>query len=281
MQLADDPTHRKKLNGFWDSDTVAVLLPQITNAMSKEQKHETSDAGVDKLAHEMAAQEPKDWRLPSTLKPRDYAEAWADEIMPLAREAHERLLFKQVHPEQQEFSVVATGLADEKPAADHVSYREWSSKVVRNELHKAGWRLADLLEKSVTSTSSISATTTAPTATPDNSPAPTPPPVSPPPTPPETLTAPSPASPATPYGTFPANYKEIIIAWMNTKALDTSHIDWQADPKPADLPSATGRGHDYGYLVIFNTRATNRSPAHTYGVLIRDGKIINASAFGK
>jgi hypothetical protein len=26
-------------------------------------------------------------------------------------------------------------------------YRTWTTNVVRDELHKAGWRLADLLEK--------------------------------------------------------------------------------------------------------------------------------------
>jgi hypothetical protein len=28
-----------------------------------------------------------------------------------------------------------------------MNYRRWATGVVRQELHKAGWRLADLLEK--------------------------------------------------------------------------------------------------------------------------------------
>jgi hypothetical protein len=43
--------------------------------------------------------------------------------------------------------VVAAAEAIEKPAGDHMLYRTWSPNVVRDELHKAGWRLADLLEK--------------------------------------------------------------------------------------------------------------------------------------
>jgi hypothetical protein len=43
--------------------------------------------------------------------------------------------------------MVAVGEAIEKPAADHMPYRTWATNVVRDELHKAGWRLADLLEK--------------------------------------------------------------------------------------------------------------------------------------
>jgi hypothetical protein len=42
---------------------------------------------------------------------------------------------------------VAKGEALEKPAADETRYRKWASMVAREELHKAGWRLADLLQK--------------------------------------------------------------------------------------------------------------------------------------
>jgi hypothetical protein len=43
--------------------------------------------------------------------------------------------------------VVATGEAIEKTAPDQTLYRTWATGVVRDELHKAGWRLADLLQK--------------------------------------------------------------------------------------------------------------------------------------
>jgi hypothetical protein len=46
-------------------------------------------------------------------------------------------------------SVVAAGIAEEKKSADGVSYYDWSGRVVRGELHKAGWRLADLLEQAL------------------------------------------------------------------------------------------------------------------------------------
>jgi hypothetical protein len=79
---------------------------------------------------------------------KDYGEAWANEILPLAREAHQRLQYKNIVANQMEDgSVVAVGIAEEKKSADGVSYYEWSGKVVRDQLHKAGWRLADLLEQ--------------------------------------------------------------------------------------------------------------------------------------
>jgi len=97
----------------------------------------------------MATHEPGNWRMPANLEIRKYAEAWADEILPVAREAHERLQFTNVHPLQEEDRVLAAGEAEEKPMPDHMAYRAWAANVVREELHKAGWRLADLLEKTL------------------------------------------------------------------------------------------------------------------------------------
>jgi len=95
----------------------------------------------------MATHEPRNWRMPPSNPIDNYAELWADEILPIAREAHERVQFTNVHPQQEEDGVVASGEADEKPRPDKMNYRVWATNIVRDELHKAGWRLADLLEK--------------------------------------------------------------------------------------------------------------------------------------
>jgi len=154
LRLNGDPlgghlSHSKSLHGFWDLDAVNALLPQLPETMPKPKRRALTDSAKKALAHEMATHEPKNWRMPANLDVKNYAEAWADEIMPIAREAHERLAFKNVKPLQQEDRIVATGEADENAAPDHVAYRDWSAKIVRNELHQAGWRLADLLEKSL------------------------------------------------------------------------------------------------------------------------------------
>jgi hypothetical protein len=39
------------------------------------------------------------------------------------------------------------GEAIEKPMSGQTLYRTWATGIVRDELHKAGWRLADLLQK--------------------------------------------------------------------------------------------------------------------------------------
>lgn len=144
LQLAGD---RKKLHSFWDNDAVTALLPAIADEKSKQERRAGNDAATTALVHQLATQEPKKWREPATMSPNEYPEAWANEILPVAREAHERLRFQNMRVTQQEEASFASGTATEKPTADKRSYRDWSSGIVRDELQKAGWRLADLLEK--------------------------------------------------------------------------------------------------------------------------------------
>lgn len=155
LRLANDPAfgrlpHTKKLHGFWDTDTVNALLPEVPDTMRKEERYALIDPAKEKLAHDMATQEPKDWRLPKGVELRRSAQVWADEILPVAREAHDRLAFKNMRELKQEDRVVAMGNAEEKPVKDAPGYKEWAAKVVREEIHKAGWRLADLLTQALT-----------------------------------------------------------------------------------------------------------------------------------
>jgi hypothetical protein len=286
IELSDDPPrgrgiHKKKLHGFWDNDTVNGLFPEVPEKLPKGEHKEQIEPLQKKLVHEMATHEPKNWRLPAKIDIKNYAEAWADEILPIAREAHERLEFKNVKPLQQEDRVIAAGEAVEKSVSDHMGYRAWATNVVREELQKGGWRLADLLEKALTGTSAASLSATPqPSATETASPTATPAPAAAEPSATESTPPPASPTPTSIYGDYPVNYREIIATWMKAKAFDTSRIDWQTEPKPANLPGPNGRPL-YGYLVIFNTRTANRGDARTRGALIRDGKVINASGFGK
>ena len=120
--------------------------------MSKEERYETTERAKRRLIDRFTREEPAGWRLPRDVVLKNYAEAWADEIIPIAREAHDRLRFTNVHAQHEEDRVVAAGVAREKSAPDHVAYADWAATIVREELHKAGWRLADLLKQALTST---------------------------------------------------------------------------------------------------------------------------------
>jgi hypothetical protein len=152
LELNDEPPrrrgmHKRKFHGFWDYDAVNALFPDVPRYLPKEQFLAQIEPLKKTLIHEMATQEPRNWQMPSNIPVDSYAEVWADEILPIAREAYARLGFTDVHPQRDEGRIVAAGEAVERPTANQMNYRAWATGVVRRELHKAGWRLADLLEK--------------------------------------------------------------------------------------------------------------------------------------
>ena len=162
LHLSDAPSsgpgsRGRKFHVFWDLDTVDSQLPALPREMPKEERREKIDVAKKELSKSMTESEPKNWRLPETVDLKKYAEAWANEILPLAREAHDRLEFNNIKPFQEEAGMVARGDARDKPMPDGVSYRDWAAKKAREQVHKAGWRLADLLEKSLTLSRSRSA----------------------------------------------------------------------------------------------------------------------------
>jgi S1/P1 Nuclease len=141
---AQHPRHYyHSFHAFWDLDLVRNLVIGTPDEVPKEQGPAVYDSARDKLLADFAANEPKDWRTSGD--PKGWAEQWANEILPVAREAHTRVRFEHVHREEKNGDVFAKGEAREIKS----DYREWSTTVVREELHKAGWRLAELLEKSL------------------------------------------------------------------------------------------------------------------------------------
>jgi hypothetical protein len=98
------------------------------------------------------------------------------------------------------------------------------------------------------------------------------------------LCAENPSPDASLCGPYPSNYKEIVMKWLETQLIDaaSARIEWNGDPKPADL-GQQGQ-HLYGYLVHFDVNARNRFGAFTgkqeHGALIRDGQVIRGLGFG-
>jgi hypothetical protein len=130
-------------HAFWDLDAVRNLVIGTPDELPKEQRDAVYNAAKEKLFTDFAATEPKNWRTSGD--PKSWAEQWANEILPLAREAHIRVQFLHVHEAEKDGKTFAKGEAREIGTG----YREWSTELVRDELHKAGWRLAEILEKSL------------------------------------------------------------------------------------------------------------------------------------
>jgi hypothetical protein len=86
------------------------------------------------------------------------------------------------------------------------------------------------------------------------------------------------------YGPYPTNYKEIVMKWLDTQLVDagSARIEWNGDPKPADL--GKNGEHLYGYVVYFKVNARNRFGAYTgmqnHGALIRNGEVVKGLGLG-
>src|SRR5437763_801519 len=146
-----------KLHGFWDNDAVMTNLPPLPADLSREERFKLIEPAKHKIIDRFAKEQPKNWRAPTNVALKNYGEFWAGDILPVAREAHERLQFVNVHETVDQERTVMAGDAREKNMPDRVGYADWSARIVRDELHKGGWRLADLLSQAVTSTSSVPA----------------------------------------------------------------------------------------------------------------------------
>ena len=97
------------------------------------------------------------------------------------------------------------------------------------------------------------------------------------------LEAQTPSPDTTRFGSYPTNYKQIIMQWLNTQLIDpnSARIEWNGDPKPSDV----GKDSEAvsGYLVNFTVNARNQFGAYTgkqkHSVLIRNGEIIKSMGF--
>jgi hypothetical protein len=128
-------------HAYWDLDAVRNLTIGTPNEVAKEERESVYAPTKEKVIAGFVANEPKNWRTPGD--PKTWAEQWANEILPIAREAHTRVRFEHVHRQEKDGRVFAKGEAHEIGTG----YLDWSTAVVGDELHKAGWRLADLLQR--------------------------------------------------------------------------------------------------------------------------------------
>lgn len=125
------------LHAYWDENAVDAAVQAWKKKIQEPDDH--SALTHEELATFLAdpANEPKNWKPAGA--PATWSEQWADEIIPIARQAHEKLEFSE--STEDKFMVDATDTNGD--------YAKWASQVVQKELHKGGWRLAELLETCV------------------------------------------------------------------------------------------------------------------------------------
>ncbi len=140
---------RPKLHSFWDSQAVTALFPPMPDEIEKEERRRRTDENVAGFVARAAGEEPAGWKMPGDLPLTAWPETWADEVLPLAHEAYDRLRFGRVTPREIKGEMSASGRAYEAKMPDGIGYLDWASTVARRQVHLAGWRLADLLENAL------------------------------------------------------------------------------------------------------------------------------------
>jgi len=118
-----------QFHGYWDGQTVENAFGSATTS---------------KVAEQLAKKEPANWKLTGGVE--TWAEQLANEIMPVAREAHDRLAFKNIKATTGAKDITS-GRVEEKKKSGGTFYAIWAGTTVKGEIHKAGWRLAALLEE--------------------------------------------------------------------------------------------------------------------------------------
>ncbi|HTR00186.1 MAG TPA: hypothetical protein VMH83_09360, partial [Candidatus Acidoferrum sp.] len=141
-------TDHGALHGYWDNDAAGTALGLMAKQFRTAHPSHAHAASNDELAAEYAMLQPAAWNL-AALPPRDWAQAMADDVLPLAQAAHRRLQFHDITIVNKHGRNEAEGDAVEQAAADGMSYRDWAGKVTLDEIHKGGWRLAALLVRIV------------------------------------------------------------------------------------------------------------------------------------
>ena len=117
------------LHLYWDSVAVLHAMQAAGSAHSEQD-----------FAKLLAATLPRGWETAGA--PETWSAQWASEIMPLAVEAHARLTIRKgSKPSPFPFTGGCTWETTLEP-----SYEDWAKAQARNQLAKAGFRLAVLLK---------------------------------------------------------------------------------------------------------------------------------------
>lgn len=116
-------------HSYWDGQTVSNAFGDIPDST---------------IAKQLASKEPANWRLTGPVE--GWAEELANEILPMAREGHDRLEFSKIDSQRGD-KEIKSGNAEEKKKLGGKFYAVWANELVKDEIHKGGWRLAALLEE--------------------------------------------------------------------------------------------------------------------------------------
>src|SRR5262249_7155308 len=81
-------------HGFWDNQAVTAAFAAVRRELNPDHANTVKTKDI---VHYFATTEPVAWKLSPQTDVKDWAEKWADEILPIAHQAHERVEFSNIH----------------------------------------------------------------------------------------------------------------------------------------------------------------------------------------
>jgi len=132
-------THPGKLHHYWDFNVVEAATNNWANQIAPSNP---SSVSLDDMAKLLKNSLPSGWSAEPIIDPATFAKDCANEILPVAQEAHKRLTFDQLTNSSGSACPEANGKAN--APADYAAY---AGGVAADEIQKGGHRLAVLLQK--------------------------------------------------------------------------------------------------------------------------------------
>lgn len=120
-----------KFHSYWDGQTVTNAFGNSNDSM---------------VANKLANKEPANWQLTGAVE--SWAEQMANERLPIAHDAHQRLNYAAIKIKLDNPEIIS-GRAEEKKKVGEKFYAIWAAAIVKDQIHKAGWRLAAVLEEAL------------------------------------------------------------------------------------------------------------------------------------
>jgi len=132
---------KENFHAYWDGESVKAAIRKIKTAAGSTGASLTAQEIRDHFVTKKPIGDPLDQHVALS----KLAVTWANEIMPTAKAAHEKLKFTPFATPVRVGNETFFWSAEVMPGSS--SYLEWAGEVVDTSIHKAGWRLAALLEK--------------------------------------------------------------------------------------------------------------------------------------
>jgi hypothetical protein len=122
-------TSAGNFHSYWDTQTVENAFGPAVDAS---------------IAQSLAAKTPSNWKLDGDAA--TWSEQMANKIMPVSREAHNRLEYVDVETQTGKRDILGGNAEEKQKKPGEQFYAIWAAATVKEQIHKGGWRLAALLE---------------------------------------------------------------------------------------------------------------------------------------